>query len=157
MSKQPYIPKEFYPAVMFACKMIDKGEEFNKAVSTSAKYYKVDKTELTKQVNLKLGKKSSGRKFKYYTSCRLTLRGESDYPVYSKPEVVRATKKENVSKHYQIYNGENLSFGIALGEYTTKSEAESYLQRDFYQKINSKKKFDRKEYADEIKGQKRIV
>ena len=40
--KYPYVPKEYYPAVMFACKIIRQNGTFNKAINSSAKYYGVD-------------------------------------------------------------------------------------------------------------------
>ena len=39
--KYPYVPKEYYSAVMFACKLIRENGYFNKAIKTAAKYLSV--------------------------------------------------------------------------------------------------------------------
>lgn len=42
MNKYPYIPREYYPAVMFACKMVRESGYKNKAIRTAARYYGSD-------------------------------------------------------------------------------------------------------------------
>lgn len=51
----PYIPKEYYPAVMFACKIIRENGWFNKAINTAAKYYGVNREELKSHVRARQG------------------------------------------------------------------------------------------------------
>ena len=48
--KYPYIPKEYFKAVMYACKLIRKYETFNVAVRTAANYYDVSVSEVAKHV-----------------------------------------------------------------------------------------------------------
>ena len=48
--KYPYIPKEYYAATMYACKLIRKYGTFNVAVNTAAKEYGVNRKELKKHV-----------------------------------------------------------------------------------------------------------
>ena len=48
--KYPWIEKKYYPAVMFACKLIREDGYFNKAIKASAKYYKVDEDTLKRLV-----------------------------------------------------------------------------------------------------------
>ena len=50
MSDYPYIPKQYYAAVMFACKMIRENGYFNKAINTAANYYNVNPKEVEKHV-----------------------------------------------------------------------------------------------------------
>lgn len=60
-SEYPYIPKPYYAAVMFACKMIRENGYFNKAIRTAARYYHVDKDELAAHVR---ARQAAGQKGK---------------------------------------------------------------------------------------------
>jgi len=60
--KYPYVPKDYYPAVMFACKMIRDNGYFNKAISTAADYYGVDELELERHVRARQGAGQKGKK-----------------------------------------------------------------------------------------------
>ena len=67
--KYPYIPKEYYAAVMFACKMIRETGYKNKAISTAANYYGVDEDEVRKHVEKRAaaGQKGTKRgKYKWF-------------------------------------------------------------------------------------------
>ena len=50
MRSYPYIPKPYYPAVMFACKMLREGTGRNTAIYRASKYYHVDAEEVSKYV-----------------------------------------------------------------------------------------------------------
>lgn len=47
----PYIPREYFQATMYACKLVRKYGTFNIAVKTAAKAYGVSAKELAKHVN----------------------------------------------------------------------------------------------------------
>lgn len=66
--KYPFIPREYYPAVMFACKLIREGEGFNTAVSIASNYYEVDEEEVIKRIRARqaAGQKGKTRKYRYY-------------------------------------------------------------------------------------------
>lgn len=71
--KYPWIPREYYAAVMYACKMIREYGTFNKSCHIAAEYYGVDEDEVRRHVSArsgagKKGRKSAtaGRKFKYW-------------------------------------------------------------------------------------------
>lgn len=53
-----FIPREIYPAVMFARKMMQDGETVGLAVYKAAKYYRVDSGDVAAWLN---GKKEKGK------------------------------------------------------------------------------------------------
>ena len=66
--KYPYIPKEYYPAVMYACSCIRKYGTFNIAVRSAASKYGLDEGEIAKHVRKRqsAGQKGTSRKYKWY-------------------------------------------------------------------------------------------
>lgn len=66
--KYPFIPREYYPAVMYACQCIRKYGTFNVAVNAAAKAYSVDADIVAKYVRERqgAGQKGKTRKYKYY-------------------------------------------------------------------------------------------
>lgn len=71
--KYPYIPKEYYAAVMYACKLVRETGERNNAVARAARYYGVDEDEVKKHFDARIaagqkGKKSpnKGKQYKYF-------------------------------------------------------------------------------------------
>ena len=64
--KYPYVHKEYFPAVMFACKLIREYGTFNRAVETSADYYGVDKEILASHVRKRQSAGQKGESRKYY-------------------------------------------------------------------------------------------
>lgn len=82
--KYPYIPREYYAAVMFACKMIRQNGYFNKAINTAANYYGVDADEVEYHVRARqaAGQKGTakGRKYHYYIVCKWSeIAGDERY------------------------------------------------------------------------------
>lgn len=137
--KYPYIPREYYAAVMFACKMIQENGYFNKAIDTAAKYYRVDSEELERHVRKRqgAGQRASDekRKYKYYVCCTCTIReGPTEY---SNPVIKKATSAENAAAQIPNFHGGGDgayaydSFGIFISEYETKKEAEENIKKDF--------------------------
>ena len=72
--KYPFIPKPYYPAVMFACSCIRKYGTFNVAVRSAAKKYGLDEDEIAKHVRKRqgAGQKGQTRNYKYYVVTGLT-------------------------------------------------------------------------------------
>lgn len=103
--KYPYIPKEYYAATMFACKMIRGNGYFNKAINIAANYYMLDKEELRKHVVARTtaGKKlksETGYKMKTYEviiACACDANPEPSYRV----EKVKGKSEESVRKRFE--------------------------------------------------------
>ena len=68
--KYPYIPKQYYAAVMYACKLIRYHGNYNTAIRISSNHYGVDADTLSKHVRARqaAGQKRKTRKYKYYVS-----------------------------------------------------------------------------------------
>jgi hypothetical protein len=60
--KYPWIPRKYYAAVMFACKMIRENNQFNRACRVASEYYDVDEYELRKHVSARAGAGKKGKK-----------------------------------------------------------------------------------------------
>lgn len=70
-NKYPYIPKQYFAAVMFACKMVRENGYKNKAIKIAADYYNVDEEQLKKHFEARTaaGRKNAPtkhRKYKYF-------------------------------------------------------------------------------------------
>ena len=156
MYKYPYIPKEYYPAVMYACSLIRKYHTFNMAIKTAAKEYDVDEVTLEKHVRKRqgAGQKGTTRKYRYYV-----VEGYTDenvcYHDYSTllsyedkrkweeerikyVNVIKATCKANAEKkiplgesyddYYQEWHGKCVSH-YSLTEYDSEEKANEHLNK----------------------------
>lgn len=101
-NKYPWIPREYYAATMFACKMIRENGYFNRAIAISSRYYSVDRDELERHVKARqnAGKKGMERKY-YWFGVEYFVGGER-CPYFIKKmadrAVVKATSRENAMK-----------------------------------------------------------
>lgn len=82
--KYPFIPKEYYAPTMFACKIIRETGQFNRAINTASKHYRVDKAELERHVRARQsagqrGKKRGTMKWFAVALCVCSDRGGIDY------------------------------------------------------------------------------
>lgn len=153
MYKYPYIPKEYYAAVMFACKMIRNDGYFNKAVNTAAKYYHVDASEVAYHVRARqsAGQEgaSKGRKYSWYIIATITQSCEGSQSHINGISYEKATSLENAQKH--ISGGINGNSYYALDTFaapltdkafSTEYEAYGYLHSDegdkAYQKLKER-------------------
>lgn len=121
--KYPYIPRGYYPAVMYACKLIRENGYFNQAVKRASNYYDVDEEEVARYVRERqgAGQKGKSRKYKYYVVCGYAdykaydggddiyiydseHYTEADYLKYAFKAVVRATSALNAKKQIQKKN-----------------------------------------------------
>lgn len=94
-NKYPWIPKEYYAAVMYACKLIRKYKTFNVAVNTAAKHYGVSATEVAKHVRARQGAGQKGQHFQWFlVKYTLRLNGE----LQTQYEIVKATSSENARR-----------------------------------------------------------
>ena len=132
--KYPYVPKEYYAAVMFACKIIRDTGHFNRAINTASKYYKVDKKELEKHVRARQGAGQKGKtrgEYHWYSVkyCVCDDRHLDHYEdEYSRRKVVKALSADNAKS--QISNRyDRFEYWAEVGEvkeFDTKEEAEAY-------------------------------
>lgn len=65
--KYPYCPKEYYPALMYACKLV-RNYGINNAIKTASRKYNVDAKALERHFRARqgAGQKGSTRKYHYY-------------------------------------------------------------------------------------------
>lgn len=147
--KYPYIPHEYYAAVMFACKMIKEKGYKNKAISTAASYYGVDEDEVRKHVEARAaagqrGKKSpaAGKKYKYFIVGEFY--GNDANGLNKNPSSIRICKgltKDTVERRFtdadfefdkrNDYGGSYAPYRLhsVLGEYQTLAEAEQAAKK----------------------------
>ena len=107
MAEYPWIPREYYPAVMGACKMIRETGYFNKAVSYFADKYNVDSEELSKHIRARQaagqkGKscKSAGRKYKWFIVVETVWCDANSEFVYNCPEVLKGLSANSVVRRF---------------------------------------------------------
>ena len=105
--KYPYIPKEYYPAVMYACKLVRETGYKNKAIERAANYYGVDEDKVRKHfearnaAGCKVKLAAKGRKYKYFVVGVFfgsDAQGETGYP--AKVVVCRGLTKDTVSSRF---------------------------------------------------------
>lgn len=143
--KYPYIPKEYYAAVMFACKMVRQSGYKNKAIKTAARYYSVDEDELRRHFEARAaagakGKGNTGKKFKYFvvaTYFGCDAQGFDEAP--AKVEIVKGISKKTVKNrfseadlNYDRRNDTGSSYSLyrhhtIMAECETKEEAEKFI------------------------------
>lgn len=151
--KYPYIPKDYYPAVMFACKLIRENGYFNQAISKAADYYRVDENILAHHVRKRqgAGQKWKSRKYKWYVILGLedfqayddvgTLNSwsytEEDFKSYSRKFVVKALNSRNAELQAMdkmgssdpLYPGGKIFFVDKVFEFDSKDDADKYCDQ----------------------------
>lgn len=154
--KYPYIPKEYYPAVMYACSCIRKYGTFNVAVRSAASKYGLDEDEIAKHVRKRqgAGQKGISRKYKWYVVSGWTDEWWQmhDYDILWSQEdpedwkenreyvvnIIKATSVSNMKK--QIPSGEldrdyrltgKCVTNIEYKEFATEAEAKEYIKNTF--------------------------
>lgn len=135
--KYPYIPKEYYPAVMFACKLIRQNGQFHRAINSASKYYGVNAEELEKHVRARQGAGQKGKTrstYKYY-AVQFDVAPDiyTDYDPLLKGnriEVLKATSEKNAKNHLhdkyddrRYYEGSSFVYIKRIEEFATKNEA----------------------------------
>ena len=144
--KYPYIPPEYYPAVMFACKMIRKTGYFNKACSIAANYYNVDADEVAKHVRARQGagqKGKTGRKYHWYIVLRLVNSCDGSEQTVQDIQIVKATSANNASNRFSYEDYRNSDFSGSYYdlvyfsatyknmEFSTEDEAKDYATEHY--------------------------
>lgn len=119
--KYPLIPKKYYPAVMFACKMIRQGTGRNVACRRAANYYDVDEDAVSHHVAMRAGAGNKGKKKTHTWVVWTDHRGN----------VFHCCSRSSFEKAYRGYN-EDLH-KIVCGEFTDKTKAQ-----DFCNELNEK-------------------
>ena len=147
-NKYPYVEKEYYPAVMFACKMIRENGYFNKAIKISASYYGVDEEKLKKYVNERraAGQRGKSRgEFKFYavlgyvdmvynddegTHESIYYRNAKEWVEAGRKVIVKALNYENaLSKILSYYPDGHYIAPLLIEEYGTQKEAKERLKK----------------------------
>lgn len=151
--KYPYIPKEYYPAVMYACSCIRKYGTFNVACKAAAQKYGVDEDEIAKHVRKRqgAGQKGQTRKYKFFVAVGWEDHWYSmgDFDILwsqYEPEdwktkrrkvanVIKATSRQNaeerIPKGRLDRNGTMTGFCLTdytLIEFQTEKEANQYIK-----------------------------
>ena len=145
--KYPYVPKDFYPAVMFACKMLEEKFEFDTAIARAAEYYKVDTAELTEHVQKRQAAENQKMKYSYFAvefslgveqdGCDHFQRNKAQYMV--KRGLTKNTVKRSMSSGdnaYSKYSPQHY-FG-RIEQFETKEEAEKKVRE--WQRYSKSKK-----------------
>ena len=150
--KYPYIPKDYYAAVMFACKMIRENGYFNQACERAARYYGVDADEIAKHVRKRqgagqMGKKNStsGRKYHWFIVVH-TCQTEANGRCVNDAEVVKALNKETAAKRFSAHN-------YRMSDYSGSSYDRFYCSYAIDKQFDSEEEAQRygKEHWEEIK------
>lgn len=140
--KYPYIPRDYYPAVMFACRIIRESGNFNRAIRASASYYGVDATLLADHVRKRQGAGQSGRRRGSYRWFVVRTQSWSEGSGYgtSSYEVVKGLSVDSVSRRFSNRNHRMTvanDYGGAyapcwssevFGPYPTEGEAEDEMR-----------------------------
>lgn len=135
--KYPYIPKQYYPAVMFACKMIRETGFFNKSINSAAKYYGVEAKELEKHVRARQSAGQKGKQRNAYKYYAIAFDIATDHYVDGDSDlhgdlltVIKATSKANAKKQLsdkhdsrRYTSGSVYAFVKQIEEFSTREEA----------------------------------
>lgn len=120
VSKYPYIPKGYYPAVMFACKMIRENGYFNQAIERSARYYGVDERTLEKHVRARQAAGQKGKKRGKMRWFAVIRKGWRDGGIDVSGVVVEGLSVGTVTDRFRALDAE---FNRSQGEVWMESEA----------------------------------
>lgn len=141
----PFIDKDYYPAVMFAEKMIRDGEYFGLAAYKAARYYGVDKDAVQRYLSERQRIRTAARPYKKPSASKgkryywfVVEAGEgNDAGNYQINEVfvVRGLTKDSVENRYEKYDHEKTRdcdtgsayspyfFHRATGPFNTEADA----------------------------------
>lgn len=143
--KYPYIPREYYAAVMYACKMIRQYGNFNRSVRIAANYYDVDEETLAEHIRKRQAAgqkvKTTGRKYKYFVVAEYTERNEGSEKRITNLTVEKGLSKESVERKFlssdERFDRRNdtggyyscIRYHVAISEHETKEEAVRSLRK----------------------------
>lgn len=151
--KYPYIPKEYYAAVMYACKIIRETGNFNRAVRIASSYYDVDDEILERHIRKRQGAGQKGKasptknkKYKYFVVAAYNHVDDADawyVDVNSCPDrviVKKGISKDNVYSRLSTMRGvgpfdRELPIYDIIAERDNKSEADD-IQNEILQVID---------------------
>lgn len=141
--KYPYVPRDYYPAVMFACRIIRESGNFNRAIRASASYYGVDESVLADHVRKRQGAGQSGKRRGSYSWFVVRTQSWCEGSGYGVPsyEVVRGLSCDSVSRRFAERDDRMTIAGDyggayapcwsskVFGPYPTEGEAEEDMRR----------------------------
>lgn len=128
--KYPFIPKEYYAAVMYACKLLRWGKGRNQAVAIAARAYDVDEEGLSKHLAARSGAGQKGKRKaapEYYIVIRKTDADNPDFQGVRTPEVVTKTEKDKLLDWSQDTGYSYSSYSEVAGPYSSREEASKDL------------------------------
>ena len=109
----PTIPKDYYPAVMFACKMLRKDGHFNRAVKIASNYYKVDEEKVAEYIKERKqatkNKPNQGKKLMWFVVERTIENfGESrkEYSIHKAYSSEALIKRLNNKDYWETYRND---------------------------------------------------
>jgi len=146
-NKYPFIPREYYAAVMYASKLVRETGCKNQAIERAARWFNVDADEVRKHLDARIkagskGKKkatTSGKKYKYYLVGEY-IGSDASGEVLEVVSVVKALTSKNATARFSEsdmrfdrandYGGAYAPYKChrVLFEYATKEEAETALK-----------------------------
>jgi len=141
MTKYPWIPRKYYPAVMYACRIIREHKAWNVAIETAARLYQVDKATLADIIRKRQAAGQQGMKRKYSWYALHFSTGTEYNDVFDAESarwaIVKATSSENAV--HQIYgrydrygttgfDGDWPLFGEVI-RFDSKLEAEQFVEQ----------------------------
>ena len=138
----PLVPRKYWPAVQFACKMIRENGYRNKAIRIAANYYGVDEDELSKHVAARsaAGKRPKGYKMKWFVVAT-NITCEADFEPSWSFSYYNGKNKDTIWQRVAAVNSDfNRSNDTGscwsprkssniVGEFTTKEEALKVIER----------------------------
>lgn len=140
--KFPYIPKEYYAAVMFAAKMVREEGTFNRAVKIASDYYGVDQEEVAKHLRKRQAAGQKGKKrasYHWYVIPYVVYDGDDHfYGIDScvrdghapSIKIAKATSERNAThqvwKHYDLFR-DGIDFG-EIKEFESEEAANAYAK-----------------------------
>lgn len=143
--KYSWIPKEYYPAVMFAAKLVRQSGWFNKACRTAANYYGVDEDKVREYLSKRshegqAAKPKPAKKRAYFVieESTYTCEGSEHYTRYfttmgySESAVNRRLTDSDIKFSIRNETGSYYSkdrFSSIVGEFATQAEAEKEAAR----------------------------
>ena len=140
-AERPYIPREYYPAVRFACKMLRETGWYNKSISKAASYYDIDEDELKEWVNKWTHAKprASGYKMKWFLVQMEISCEANSYCGDVRLEIVKGKSKDTVENRladiewkFDRRNDTGSSYSRTMlsgviGEYDTEEDAKTAM------------------------------
>jgi hypothetical protein len=135
--KYPFIAdKRLYAAVMYACTLVRKYGEYNRACNTAAKKYGVSAEDVRTELSKRAGAGHKGAKMKWFVVWDVTTGDWVDYSgeKYGNIRVQRGVSKETIEKSRRygarcLGGGEEIIRTEVLKMFDSKKQADEAFNR----------------------------